>query len=161
MHNAYIGIGTNIEPRFERIRVAIDSLRQFGIIERKSSIYETAPYGVTDQPDFLNAVILLRTELELHELHTGLRNLEKELGRTERPRWHQREIDFDILFYDDVIFDSENLTVPHSELHHRSFVLVPLNEIAPDFIHPVFRRSMSLLLQGLSFEKNTIHLINM
>ncbi|MFI5264585.1 MAG: 2-amino-4-hydroxy-6-hydroxymethyldihydropteridine diphosphokinase [Candidatus Kapaibacterium sp.] len=160
MHNAYIGIGTNIEPRSQRIHHAIVSLEQFGTIDRKSSIYETAPFGITDQPDFLNAVLLLNTELELGELHTALRNLEKKLGRTQRPRWHEREIDFDILFYDDVIIDSEILTVPHSELHHRSFVLVPLYEIEPDLLHPVLRKSISSLLQELSFEKNSVHLFN-
>ena len=79
------------------------------------------------------------------------------MGRTERPRWHEREIDFDILFYDDVILDSKILTVPHPELHNRAFVLVPLNEIAPDLLHPVLQKNIAALLQKLSFEKESIH----
>src|SRR5213594_1325163 len=123
MHDVYIGIGTNIEPRSERIEEAMASLEQFGNITKRSSIYETAPYGYAEQADFLNAAVLLRTDLELPELHTQLRLLEKQLGRTERLRWHEREIDFDILFYDDIITHSKTLTVPHPELQFRSFVL--------------------------------------
>src|SRR5438309_643671 len=115
MHNAYIGIGTNIEPRLERMQQAILSLESLGKIEKQSSIYQTAPFGFTEQGNFLNAVVLLRTELSLDELHSELQHLEKDLGRTKRLRWHEREIDFDILFYDSVILNSETLTVPHSE----------------------------------------------
>ena len=149
MHKAYIAIGTNIEPRSERMSQAIESLERFGIINAKSSIYETAPFGFTQQADFLNAVVLLETESELAELHDALRQLEKQLGRTERPRRHEREIDFDILFFDDVVIDSKYLTVPHPELQNRAFVLLPLNEIAPDFIHPVFNKNIASLLQKL------------
>ena len=139
-----------------RMQEAFGALRQFGIIEKKSSIYETAPYGFTEQSDFLNAVVVLQTQLELTNLHNTLRQLEKDLGRTNRPRWHEREIDFDILFYDDVAMNSKNLIVPHPELQNRSFVLVPMNEIAPDFIHPVFQKNIRKLLQELAFDKESI-----
>ena len=131
------------------MREAIESLERFGIIKKKSLIYETAPFGYTEQADFLNAVVLIETESELAELHDALRQLEKQLGRAERPRWHEREIDFDILFFDDVIMDSKHLVVPHPELQNRAFVLVPLNEIAPDFIHPVFKKNIASLLHKL------------
>ncbi len=156
MHNVYIGIGTNIEPRSERILKAIESLTQFGIIEKRSLIYETAPFGYTDQPNFLNAAILLRTNSELVELHEGLKLLEKKLERIERQRWHEREIDFDILFYDAVTLISKTLTVPHPQLQNRAFVLVPLNEIASDLFHPVFKKNIASLLQELSYEKSSI-----
>lgn len=159
MHNVYIGIGTNIEPRLERIEQAIDSLSQLGSVEKKSSIYETAPYGFTEQAKFLNAAVMLLTELELTPLHNALKILENELGRTERQRWHEREIDFDILFYDDVIMDSGILTVPHKELQNRSFVLVPMNEIASDLIHPEFQRDISSLVKELQYDKDSIHLM--
>ena len=149
MHNAYIGLGTNIEPRSERMRQALESLKQLGTLEQVSSIIETIPYGYTDQPNFLNAAVLLRTEFELPDLHVSLRRLEKELGRAERPRWHQREIDFDILFYDDVILGSEPLTVPHPGIQNRTFVLIPLEEIAPDLLHPVLQKNISTLLSEL------------
>ena len=159
MHSAYIAIGTNIEPRLERMHQAFDSLVQFGSIEKKSSIYETAPYGFTEQANFLNAVVLLRTELDLASIHSALKTLENELGRTERQRWHEREIDFDILFYDDVIMNSLLLTVPHKELQNRSFVLVPLNEIASDFLHPILKKNISSLLEELQYDKNSIQLV--
>ena len=159
MHNVYIGIGTNIEPRLVRVMEAFDSLSQFGEIEKKSSIYETAPFGFLEQPDFLNAAVLLNTELDIELLHSSLKILENELGRAERQRWHEREIDFDILFYDVVVMDSKVLTVPHKELQNRSFVLVPLNEIAPDLIHPVLQKSIVSLLGKLEYDKESIHLI--
>jgi len=159
MHSTYIGIGTNIEPRFERMHDAIIALKEFGEIEKKSSIYETAPFGFTDQSNFLNAVVLLRTELELTQLHNSLKQLEKELGRVDRQRWHEREIDFDILFFDNVIITTEKLIVPHQELQNRAFVLIPLAEIASDLFHPVFKKNIAELLGELQYDNKSIHLI--
>jgi len=158
MHRVFIGIGANIEPRKERMLQAFQSLQEFGFIEKQSSIYETTPYGFTEQSDFLNAVVLLRTELGLTPLHNALQIMEKKLGRTERPKWHEREIDFDILFYDDVIIHTQSLIVPHPELQNRAFVLVPMNEITPDFIHPVFKKNIATILEQLSYDKDSIHL---
>jgi 2-amino-4-hydroxy-6-hydroxymethyldihydropteridine diphosphokinase len=143
IHNAFIGIGTNIEPRIARMKDAIRALRDFGDVEKQSRVYETAPFGYTEQGDFLNAAVLLRTELELSQLHSILKQLEKKLGRVDRLRWHEREIDFDILFFDNVTISSQELTVPHSELSKRAFVLIPLAEIAPDFLHPVLKKNMN------------------
>jgi len=161
MHKVYIGIGTNIEPRIERMKDAVTALGQFGILKNKSSLYETAPIGFTEQPDFLNFVVLLETELELPEIHSALKLLEKQLGRTDRPRWHEREIDFDILFFDDMIVDSPTLTVPHIEVQNRAFVLVPMNEIAGDLQHPVLRKTVGKLLDELSYDAKSIHPVPM
>src|SRR3954466_76220 len=103
MHNAYLGIGTNIEPRLERMNQAIHAIGSLEKIVKQSSFYETAPFGFTEQGNFLNAVVHVQTELTLNELHRELQSLEKELGRTKRQRWHEREIDFDILLFDSVI----------------------------------------------------------
>jgi 2-amino-4-hydroxy-6-hydroxymethyldihydropteridine diphosphokinase len=156
MHSVYIGVGTNIEPRLERMQEAIHALEEFGTIQKQSSIYETTPYGFTEQPNFLNAVVSLDSDLSLSDLHDALHSLERQLGRVNRERWHEREIDFDILFYDDVIFNSKSLTIPHSELQKRSFVLVPLSEIAPDLRHPVLQKTIAEMLRVLAYDTSTI-----
>jgi len=148
-HKAFIALGTNIEPRFERIHQALSVLGNIGKIERQSAIYETAPVGVKDQPDFLNAVVEMSTELDPMYLLAALRKFEIDLGRKERERWHEREIDFDILFYDNQIITEKNLVVPHPEMQYRSFVLVPLAEIAPELQHPVFGKTMEEMLRDL------------
>lgn len=134
---AYIGIGTNIEPRMERMQEALSSLETVGALLKASSIYETSPYGVSEQPSFLNAVAAVATDLTASELHKRLKDLETKLGRQKRERWHEREIDFDILFYGDEVISSPELTIPHADLVNRSFVLIPLAEIAPNIVHPL------------------------
>ena len=156
MHIVYIGIGTNLEPRLRRMSDAYAAIERLGVVEMRSSMYETAPQGYTEQPNFLNSVVMLGTKLPLETLHGELKKIEIDLGRKKRSRWHEREIDFDILFFDDEIVVSDDLTVPHSEIKNRSFVLVPLNEIAAEFVHPVLRKSISELLDELTYEENSI-----
>jgi 2-amino-4-hydroxy-6-hydroxymethyldihydropteridine diphosphokinase len=148
-HQAFIALGTNIEPRFDRMNEAMECLKEFGQIVRTSSIYETAPVGVTDQPDFLNAVVELSTELSPEALLKNLRNQEIELGRKARERWHEREIDFDIIFYGDSVIIEKHLVVPHPEMQHRSFVLIPMAEIAPEFKHPILNKTIAEMVQDL------------
>jgi 2-amino-4-hydroxy-6-hydroxymethyldihydropteridine diphosphokinase len=157
MHNAYIGIGTNIEPRFSRMQEALESLRMLGEPLLTSCIYETTPVGYGDQPDFLNAAMLLSTDMSAAELHTALKAMEQHLGRKHRERWHEREIDFDLLMFDNDVINTPTLTVPHPELHRRAFVLVPLAEIAPDLIHPILHESVSRSLAELGGVSDGVH----
>lgn len=113
-----------------------------GDVLNVSGVYETAPVGGVPQPDYLNAVAELRTLLGPLELAGRLKTLEKAIGRTLRPRWHEREIDLDLLFYDDLVMSSAELTIPHREIPHRAFVLVPMRDLAPEFVHPVLQRTI-------------------
>jgi 2-amino-4-hydroxy-6-hydroxymethyldihydropteridine diphosphokinase len=145
----FISLGSNLEPRSERLQAAIAALRTFGEVSKVSRVYETVPVGGVPQPEFLNAVVELDTTHGPLELLRALKESEKKLGRQQRPRWHEREIDFDILFYEDLMLHSPELTVPHPEIQNRAFVLVPLAELDRNFVHPVLRRSVSELVQDV------------
>lgn len=112
-------------------------------IESISSIYETIPYGIKEQDNFLNAVIKISTLYSLPELFIILKNIEAQLGRVGGIKWGPREIDLDILFFNKIIYSDEKITVPHKEIEHRDFVLRPLCEIAPNFCHPVLNQKVS------------------
>ena len=151
MYAAYIGFGSNIGDRLAYIQNAIDILSKTeGIILKEiSSIYTTDPVGYEEQPQFLNGVAVIQTSLSpLSLLHT-LKDIETAIGRKHRIRWGPREIDLDILIYEDVCVQTEKLVIPHPEMHLRGFVLVPLAEIAPDLMHPVFQVSIQTLRSRL------------
>ena len=135
---AYIGIGSNLGNRQKNCSRAIEILVTKGIvIRKKSSMYETEPWGVTDQPRFINMVVEVETELEPHELLRTLKDIEREVGRGETFKWGPRIIDLDILLYDNLILDSENLTIPHPQIKHRKFVVTHLVEIKPELRDPI------------------------
>ena len=115
-------------------------------VEAVSSIYESAPYGEIEQGEFFNAVFKIKTYLELKELFKFLKLVETQVGRKVTTKWGPREIDLDILFYNDLIFSDNQITVPHKDLLNRDFVLVPLNEIAPDLIHPSMNKKISEII---------------
>ena len=156
MHLAYIGFGSNIGDRLVHIQNAIHTLSQTEGITLKeiSSIYKTDPVGYEAQAQFLNGVAAIQTSLSpLSLLHT-LKDIETAVGRQHRIRWGPREIDLDILIYGDLCLRTEKLILPHSEMHLRSFVLVPLAEITPDLVHPVFQESIQTLLNRLEDGKS-------
>ena len=158
MHLAYIGFGSNIGDRLVHIQNAIQTLSKAeGItLQKISSLYKTDPVGYEAQAQFLNGVAAIQTSLSpLSLLHT-LKDIETAVGRQHRIRWGPREIDLDILIYGDLCLRTEKLILPHPEMHLRSFVLVPLAEIAPDLVHPVFQESIQTLLNRFEDGKSVL-----
>lgn len=150
MHKVYLLLGSNLGDRNKNIEVAISELKDCGIIISKmSSFYNTKPWGYTEQPDFLNQAIECFTNLGAVELLREIKKIEKKLGRKNNIKYGPRIIDIDIIFYDDLILKSEELTIPHPLMHERYFVLKPLSEIAPDFVHPELKISVKNLLEKL------------
>ena len=143
----YLGLGSNLGNREKNIKNAISSLSSDPdiLIKTRSSMIETKPYGNIDQPDFINSVIELDTDTTAENLLSKCLTVENELGRKKNEKWGPRIIDIDILFYNDQIINSQKLTIPHPDMHNREFVLHSLNEICPDFIHPVLNKSIKEL----------------
>jgi 2-amino-4-hydroxy-6-hydroxymethyldihydropteridine diphosphokinase len=145
LSRAFIGLGSNIEPRLGYLQRAVTALGELGEVVRISSVYETVPVGGVPQPDYLNAVLELLTTMNPIDLIQSLKAIELQLGRVERPRWHEREIDLDLLLYDDIVLRIPGITIPHSEFQNRAFVILPMIEIAQNVVHPVLGRSISEL----------------
>ena len=146
----YIALGSNLGDRTENLKEALALLQKKGLrIVSVSDFITTAPYGVTDQPDFLNAAAEVQTEKKPLELLYVLLQVEQEMGRKRLRRWGERNIDLDLLLYDDQIIDLPELKVPHPDMQNRDFVLRPLVQIAPDAVHPVLRKTMAQLWREL------------
>jgi len=149
--SVYLSLGSNIGNRFKNIQTAIKLLKEIGFnVIKSSSIYETSPRGVTDQPDFLNLVLKGKTKLCPEELLKDIKRIEKEIGRKPTKKWGARIIDIDILFYDKKIIKTKKLKIPHPHLHRRNFVLIPLKEIAPRLMHPLIKKTVSQMLNDSS-----------
>lgn len=148
MPTAYLGLGSNKGERISFIETAITEIA--GIektkLIRTSSVYETEPWGIKGQGDYLNSAAEIRTDLSAEELLRALKGIESRIGRTVTAKWSEREIDIDLLFYGNDVLNNETIHVPHAEIENRKFVLIPMNELAPDLIHPVLNRSISELL---------------
>lgn len=135
-HIVYLSLGSNLGDRLANLQTAISSLPPQIMPEVQSSIYETEPWGYSDQPAFLNLVVKADTNLLPLDTLRYLKDIEVAMGRKETFRFGPRLIDLDILFYDDIVIDTPELTIPHPRIIERAFVLIPLAEIAPDLSHP-------------------------
>lgn len=148
----YLALGTNLGDREANLQAARDALAARVRLIRESSIYETPPWGYIDQPEFLNQVVEVDSVLKPLPLLHFLKEIEAEMGREATFRNGPRLIDLDILFYGQAIIDGQVLKVPHPRLQERAFVLVPLDQIAPDFVHPVLKKTVHGLLEGVNRE---------
>lgn len=146
----FLLLGSNMGNRLEYLDQAREHLAQkIGDIDKVSGIYETAAWGKTDQPDFVNQVIKIETSLQARAVLTTILEIEKLLGRERIEKWGARTIDIDILFYDEELIDEPDLKIPHPNLHERAFTLVPLIEIEPEWFHPLFKKPLTELLTKL------------
>lgn len=150
-HEAYIAVGSNMGDSREHIARALGELKKVKEIRvtKVSELLETSPYGVVEQDNFVNGMFGIRTLLTPEELLRELHRIEQSEGRERKIHWGPRTLDLDIIFYDDLIYSSENLVIPHIDLENRYFVLKPLSELAPNFRHPVTHKTVMQMLAGL------------
>ena len=150
----YIALGSNLGDTDHNLKEALRRLTLKGIrVCRVSDFMTTKPYGVTDQPDFLNAVAEIETDKSPAELLRVLLQIEQEMGRKRIRRWGERNIDLDLLLFDDRIIDLPELQVPHPDMQNRDFVLGPLAQIAPEVMHPALRKTIGQLWEQLAEKK--------
>ena len=147
MNIAYLLIGGNIGNRMANLEKAKNSIaNNCGTLKGASNIFETAAWGLEDQPHFLNQALAVQTPLPPKELLHCLLQIEKSLGRERDEKWGPRLIDIDILLYNDAVVHEEGLTIPHPQMHNRRFVLQPLAELVPNLVHPLFQKTIAQLL---------------
>lgn len=155
MNKTYLLLGSNMGNSHRQLKSAIKYIEQkIGEVTRKSGLYQTAAWGNTDQPDFLNQVLIVATKLSAPDLLKHILLIEEKMGRVRTIKNAPRIIDIDILFFNKEIISAKNLMVPHPEIANRRFVLIPLNELSPNLKHPISNKSMHELLLGCTDELN-------
>jgi len=144
-NKAYLGLGSNKGDSLKNLEAAVSELKlmPYTKIESCSFVYETKPYGEVNQQNFYNAACLLKTGLSIDELFIWIKEVERRLGRTKTERWGPREIDIDILLYNDLIYSNESLNIPHKEMLKRDFVIIPLLDVDSELVHPVTKTRLS------------------
>lgn len=143
MERVYLATGSNIGDKAANLAKALELIELYvGKPARTSGVYRTAAWGKEDQPDFLNQVMAVDTGLEPETLLEAVMDIESRMGRERRVRWGERLIDIDILFYGDLVSQSQRLTIPHPFMQDRNFVLQPMLEIAPELVHPVLQKNI-------------------
>jgi 2-amino-4-hydroxy-6-hydroxymethyldihydropteridine diphosphokinase len=156
MDNVFISMGSNLGDKIGNCRKAVNEIAGFCEVIRVSSLYETEPVGKEDQPNFINCVSQIETNLSPHKLLKKLNSIEGKLGRVRHEKWGPRTIDLDIIFYGQLVIKDDDLVIPHPRAHLRRFVLEPICEIAYDFIHPGLDSSVLELLKLLEDNKGVV-----
>ncbi len=159
MNKAYLLIGGNMGNRLQNLGRAVSLLQLPGRVIKQSGLYETAAWGKSDQPAFLNQALLLETSLTARQLLQSVLSIEEKMGRKRAEKYGPRIIDIDILFYDSLVMHEPGLTIPHPEVQNRRFALEPMHEIAADYIHPVLKKTIGTLLKECP-DKLEVHRIN-
>lgn len=156
-HTVYLAMGSNIGDKVQYISGAIRALTAHPQIKVKkvSDLIQSKPYGVLDQEDFLNGVLEIETLLAPEELLDAMHDIEDAAGRVRVRRWGPRTLDLDLLFYDKLVYESENLVIPHADLQNRDFVLEPLSTLAPNYRHPILGKTVMQMFQELTQAKKT------
>jgi len=148
--NAFIALGSNIDDRFTSILNAVKMLDHLNTTDvvQISGVYESKAWGFENQSDFLNCVVKIRTFLTKLELFVLIKQIEKRLNRQTREKWHEREVDLDILLYESDVIDTSFLSIPHRSMLERDFVIIPLLQIEPEIIHPIHKKKISELWEN-------------
>jgi 2-amino-4-hydroxy-6-hydroxymethyldihydropteridine diphosphokinase len=154
----FLGLGSNLGDRFANLKFAVNEINKSDRcrVLRSSAVYETTPFGEIKQDNFYNAVIEIETALGFFDLYHFMKSIERNAGRNESmERWGPRELDIDIIFYNELVYSGESLTIPHKEYANRDFVLTPLLELALEYKHPVLRKKLS----DIKFETTEKHIL--
>ncbi len=149
----YLSLGSNMGDREGNLQKALMELEVIGTVRKVSGFHVTKPFGKTDQPDFLNAAVEFETELLPEELMLRLNGIEQKLGRVRKVRWGPRTIDIDIIFYGFSVYNRDGIVIPHPEVQNRDFVLKPLADICPEFVHPVFYKTIRQMQRELNAKR--------
>ncbi|WP_457126514.1 2-amino-4-hydroxy-6-hydroxymethyldihydropteridine diphosphokinase [Mucilaginibacter sp. HD30] len=151
MNNVFLLLGSNLGDRKLLLQMAVTKIAErVGGVLKQSALYETQSWGKAGEPDYLNQVVFLQTQLSSNKVLNEILKIETSMGRIRDEKWGSRLIDIDILFYNDEIIKQNDLVVPHPELHNRRFTLEPLVEIAPELVHPLLNKTMLELKKNLT-----------